>query len=462
MSDSFTPPDESAGPVWAEPIGPGRPPAPDHPAPPRKPRRSNRKPELVAGLVAVAVVICGVFLVTENDSAGLSSQPLPSTSGLSQSTGSPSPYGSPTALPEAATCVSSLTACLVPAPSGSTPMADSWGRSPSAETVSQYLDYFYSAQSATARGRVKARLSDDGETAIVKRTWTLSDGEQVDDELLSFATENGAESWFDSDSTDESGTPFTVPGGLSVQGYNRTKDADGVAWSIVYGYSDSTAMEIWVEKSGRNDDADADSLTPIQMQAIENHESHRVVPVASSPSAAPFSPTNNGSAACVAGQIDSCLLPRPAGAVVWTGDPYYAETDVTIEQYVDDMWSAAEQSNMIQIFNTAGVQKIAHRDWITTTDHQVDVSVLQYDSVSDAQSQDVSFQQVLGGASFRISGLSAEGGVHTMDSSGDVDVEISGDSGPYQLVVNSFSPSSADVADAVQVFEQDYNLLPNS
>lgn len=480
MSDSFTAPEVPAGapgperePAGGAPAGPAAravAPAPvtrgsgfepiTFAAPLREPRRRTPKLEIVASALALTVVAWGLVLISHAGSGGnASAQPVSAASGAAQGA-APAPSSPPTALPEAATCVASLTACLLPAPSGSSPLGGSWGGSPAAETVDEYVGNFYRTQSVAAQVRLKARFAADGLTAIAKRTWTMPGGEEVDDELFSFGTENGAQSWFDSDSHADDGTAFTVPGGPSVRGDDRAPNSSGVAWTVVYGYADSTAMEMWIEKDDRTDEAEAVSLAPLQMQAIEAHGTERVVPVAASPSAAPYSPAGGGSAACAAGQIDSCLISRPVGAVVWTGEPYYAQTDVTIEQYVDEGWNEADQANMIQVLTTAGVRKIAHHDWTTVTDRQANVTVLQYASADEAQLQDQSFQEVLPGEQFHIPGISAVGVVRTMNSGGDVDVEISGDSGPYQLVVEFFCPASADVAGAVQLFEQDYDLLP--
>ncbi|HEV2640372.1 MAG TPA: hypothetical protein VGX23_34885 [Actinocrinis sp.] len=441
---------------------PGFPPAGYPPPPPA--RKPNRRLEIVAGLVAVAVVIAGIFVVVANQGGSPAPQPTAAQPTVTTPVNPPAPTtapASPTALPEAATCVAALTDCLIPAPAGSSPENDSWGRSPTTETVSQYVGYFYNDEDSAGQARMKARLSDVGVSSIAKRTWTTPDGQQVDDELLSFSTENGAQSWYDSDSAGDTGTGFTIPDLQDARGFNRTADSAGIAWSVAYGYSDSTAMEIWVEKSRANDPTDAGTLANTQIQLIDGHTTERVVPVPPTPSAAPFTPAHNPSTACAGGTIDSCLIGLPTGAVPWTGSSYYTSTDVTVEQYVDDNWDQSDQANMIQILTQAGVQKIAHRNWTTTTDDQADVTILEYDSPSDAQTQDQSFQGALGGTTFSV-GTGAQGVVHTMNDVGDVDVEISGDTGPYQIVVNSFSPATADVAAAAQLFEQAYNLLPAS
>lgn len=493
MSDSFVPPDgpvPDAQPAAPEPVGqlptvvapapapavppfgqasaypyPGGPTPGDgstgHLMPPQP--KSNRTRNSVISIAVAAVAAVGVYAMNAHSASSTpDAQPTLNLQQLLPTdvpTAIPTPP-QPTAATETATCAASTSACLMSAPKGSSPMTDSWGKEPTIVSDSVYVDHFYA--DATDRTTIEARLSRTGVSQIAKSSWILG-GAQADDTLLSFSTANAATSWYDSDTFGQSGTAIAIPlAEGETSGYDTTADSHGVAWTVVYGVFGSTVMELWVEKNNRNDSSDAAKWAATQMEGVLNQTSERTVPLAPTAGAAAYTGVGNGSAACASGTIDDCLVPAPAGSKPWSSNSYDKETDVTITQYVDNKWSAADQANMILTLETAGVYQIAHRDWVTTDDLQADVSVLQYNSAAQASGQDQAYQDTYQDDTFTIANCDAVGTVHDMGADGNVDVEISGDSGPYQVIVDFLAPATADFDDAAQLFNTEFALLPTS
>lgn len=365
---------------------------------------------------------------------------------------------------ETATCVASLTACLMPAPKGSSPWTTAWGRSPSTESASEYAGRFYADSTDGAAARAQARLAASGVSSIAKSTWALPNGEQADDELFSFSTANGAQSWYDHLVAGEDGTKFTVPHQENVVGFERTADSSGIAWTLMYGVSASTVMQMWVVDNNANDPTSATAWAATQMQVIANATSERAVPVALLlPTAPSYSGSGNGSTGCVGGSIDACLMAAPSGSIPRTGEAYYGEVGVSIQQYVDFNWDQQYQANEISILQRNGVDQIRHRDWFYADDSQADVSVLQCGTAAQAQAQSTAFSSPMTGRLFSIPGISsAQGETHSMNDDGDVEVYIVGNAGPYVVTLQYYSPSTANIGEAAQTFEQEFALLPAS
>lgn len=428
--------------------------------------KSNRIRNGVISIAVVAVAAVGLYAINAHSvSSTPDAQPTlnlqqllpPDVPTVIPTTPAPQP----TAMTDTASCVPSITACLMSAPKGSSSVGDSWGEEPAIVSDSTYVDHFYTDSSD--RAIMEARLSRTGISQIAKKSWNLG-SVQSDDVLLSFGTSNAATAWYDSDTFGQSGTKIVIPGGGGeVTGFDTAANSHGVAWTVVYGVSGSTAMELWVEKSDRNDSSDATQWASAQMQDVVAQSSSRTVPTAPTAGAAAYTGVGNGSASCASGSIDECLVPAPSGSRAWRNGSYATETDVTITQYVDNRWSPADQADMIQTLETAGVYQIAHRDWVTSDDLQADVTVLQYGSSALASTQDQVYQATFAaGTTFTIANCDAVGTIHAMGDDGNVDVEISGDSGPYQVVIHFLAPATADFDDAAQLFNTEFALLPTS
>lgn len=422
----------------------------------------------VIAIVVVAAISGAIYLVSagnqSSDDSNLGNTlTLPTVDIPSAAAYTPPPAPVPTS--ETATCVASLSACLMPVPTGSSAWHGSWGAE-TAPTPAEYADEF--EPNSAWRTRIVAQLGESGLTSISQHSWITSSGDQVQDVLLGFGTDNGAQSWFDTKVDGLTGTEFFIPGQATAQGWTLTgKTSGGYTQSVVYGSSGSTVMALWVLRDGAADQASATQWAATQLQLVAAQSSVRALAAPTTTAPPAYAAGSTSSSACANGSIDSCLMAAPAGSLPLPGEEAYdTTTNVTVQQFVAEHWvksDADDQATQVNLLQTAGVTQIAHRSWDDADASQADVSVLEFSTAADASGYATSFESEApqGSTEFPIAGLSsAQGDVQPMGTNGFVQIQIVDPEGQYLLVLTYWSPATANTAEAAQIFGEDFDLLP--
>ena len=357
------------------------------------------------------------------------------------------------------TCVPSLAACLPTAPAGSSSWSTTWGSLPMIVTADQFVTSFWSSNDGFNAAR-EARLSEDGLISIAKITWDAPDGSEVDDILFNFTTAVGASSWehFLSWLEDTDVSQFPIPGAQDAHGSVRATNSHGIAWSLATGVSGTTVMQYWYSVNKKPDTQATAQAAAAQMQQIAGTAVTRAVPAQAAtqvPSAAAHANTLSCSA------IASCLVAAPPGAIAPTSG-YRAQTEVTAAQFATQHLAAGSNTEQATLLAGAGAQQITHVAWIGPDFSYVDMSILPFGS-NDLAEASVAAQEgadLPGHRDFAVPGIpDAHGFIGAMDDRGDIPVEIIGTVGAQEVRLDFASPATADIVEAVTLFDQQYTAL---
>lgn len=381
----------------------------------------------------------------------------------------PSPQ--PASVTQSVTCSGSLSSCLLPAPSDSSPWSDSWGKNAS-PTVDQYTSQMFG--DSAWRNIISARLKAAGVTGVAHRAWITSNGAEADDLLLSFDTANGALAWYKNDAFSTTGTAFTVPGQKDASGtYDPKADSDGNISAQVFGASGTTAMELFTWNPHSFDQTRTVTWASQQLGKIGSTSKMQNASVAPVPTPTAVSGAGSGSPSSCSTPQD-CLVAAPSGSVPWSGADYDKTNTATVHQYVQENWgseSSDEQAYEEKLLNDAGVTSIAHREWDSTDGSSAMVSVLQFGSAEQAQSESLDYQGAIlaTGSEVTVPWLSTVPGlkdivvdIKPLDDGGDVPVKIDFWKGKYEVRLAFYSLATANPQEAVSVALQQLAALPGN
>ena len=375
----------------------------------------------------------------------------------------PSPQ--PTSVTQSVTCSGGLPSCLIAAPSDSSPWSDAWGSNTS-PSVAQYTSQMFGDSSW--RTIINARLKAVGATGVAHRAFITSNGAEADDLLISFSTANGALSWYKNDAYSATGTAFTIPGQQNASGtYDTKADADGNIPAQVFGVNGTVAMELFTWSPKSFDQTRTVTWASQQLGEIGKTSKTQtaVVPPVPMPTGV-GSGASGSSSSC--SSPESCLMAAPSGSVPWSGSDYDKTTTATVQQYVHENWSsegAAEVAYEEKLLNDAGVTAIAHREWDAADGSSTMVTILQYGSPKQAQSEALDYQGAIlaTGSEVIVPGLNdAVVDIKPLDASGDVPVKIDFWKGSYEVRLAFYSPATANPQAAVSVALQQLAELPGS
>lgn len=372
----------------------------------------------------------------------------------------PSPQ--PTSTTQSMTCSSGLSSCLESAPSGSTPWGGSWSDNTS-PTAAQYSAEMFS--DTAWQTIIKARLNTAGLTGITHKTWITSNGAEADDVLLSFSTANGAMAWYKNDAYSATGTTFSIPGQQNATGsYDPKPDSDGSIVAQVYGVSGSVAMEMFTWSPGSFDKTRTVTWASQQLGKIGGTSKSQTAAVPAVPT--PTAAASGSSGSC--SSAESCLIQMPNGAQAWSGTDYDKTDTATVQQYVQENWSsesAADQAYEENLLNDAGVTAIAHREWDASDGTSAMLTVLQYGSPKNAQSEALDYQGAVlsTGTELTVPGLN-DGvvDIKSMDDGGDIPVKVDVWKGNYEVRLSFYGLATADPQGAVSLALQQLAALPGS
>ncbi len=372
----------------------------------------------------------------------------------------PTPAASPqpVSTTQSVACLGSLTSCLLPAPSGTTPWTDTWGTN-SSPTAQEYATEMFS--SANWRTIIMARLNTSGMTGITHRSWITSNGAEADDVLISFGSANGALAWYKSDTYSATGTAFTVPNQKNSSGtYNPRPDGNGDIAAQVFAVSGNVAMELFTWSPATFDQSRTVTWASQQLGKIAATLSTQTiaVPAAPTPSA---SAVSSSPGTCSSAQ--TCLIDAPRGSLPWSGADYDKTTTATVQQYVEENYATADQSYEENLLNNAGVTAIAHREWDAADGTSAILTVLQYGSAKQAQSESLSYQgaTLASGTELDVPGLAnAAVDVKAMDSDGNIPVKVDVQKGSYEVRLSFYNPATAAPQAAVDIALRQLSQLP--
>lgn len=376
----------------------------------------------------------------------------------------PSPQ--PTSTTQSVTCASSLSSCLMNAPSDSTPWSDSWGDNASPST-GQYTSQMFG--NTAWRTIVAARLNSTGLAGITHRAWITSNGAEADDLLLSFSTANGALAWYKNDTYSATGTAFSLPGQQNASGvYNPKPDSSGNVMAQVFGVSGTVAMELFTWSPTTFDQNRTVTWASQQLGKIGSTSTTRTVavPAVPTPTATAGDSSGSGSGSCSSAQ--ACLMAAPSGSMAWSGTDYDKSTTATVQQYVHENWSnetGAEQTYEQGLLDNAGVTAIAHREWDAADGSSAMVTVLQYGSTKQAHSEALDYQGAVlaAGTELAVPGLNdAVVDIKPLDAAGNIPVKVELWKGYYEVRLAFYSPATANPREAVSVALQQLAALPGS
>jgi len=373
----------------------------------------------------------------------------------------PKPAASPepTSSTQSVACSGSLSDCLLPAPSGSTPWTDTWGTNTS-PTAQEYAAEMFS--SSTWQTIIGARLNTAGLTGVTHRAWITSNGAEADDVLLSFSSANGAMAWYKSDAYSATGTSFTIPNQKDSTGtYNPKADTNGDIAAQVFGVSGTVAMELFTWSPTTFDQSRTVTWASQQLTKVTATATTKTVTVAAVPTPTAAAPASSGS--CASAQ--TCLIDAPTGSVPWTGADYDKTTTATVQQYVEENYDTADQSYEENLLDNAGVTGIAHREWDATDGTSAILTVLQYGTAKEAQSESLAYQgaTLASGTEMDVSGLTnAVVDIKAMDTDGNIPVKVDLWKGSYELRLSFYNPATATPQTAVAIALQQLAKLPAS
>lgn len=365
----------------------------------------------------------------------------------------PSPQ--PTGGTQSVTCTGDLSSCLTDAPSGSTPWSDAWGGTTSPSTK-QYVTQMFS--DAAWQTIISARLKTAGLTGIAHHAWVTANGEEADDLLLSFGTANGAMAWYKNDVYSATGTSFTVPGQQNTSGtYDPKADADGNIAAQVFGVNGTVTMELFTWSPKSFDQTRTVTWAAQQLGRIGATAKTQPAPAAPvpAPTAGPIVGGSDAKIDCDSAQ--DCLMAVPNGATPWSGADYDKSVAATVDQYVKENWSsesAAQQTYEANLLDDAGVKSIAHREWDAADGSSAMVTVLEYGTPEQAQSEALDYQGAIlaTGKEVTVPGLNdAVVDIKALDDGGDVPVKIDLWKGNYEVRLAYYSLATADPQAAVSV-----------
>jgi hypothetical protein len=373
----------------------------------------------------------------------------------------PKPAASPqpTSSTQSVACSGSLGACLLPAPSGSTPWTDTWGTN-TTPTAQEYSAEMFS--SSTWQTIIGARLNTAGLTGITHRAWITSNGAEADDVLLSFSSANGAMAWYKSDAYSATGTSFTIPNQKDTTAtYNPKADTNGDIAAQVFAVSGTVAMELFTWSPTTFDQSRTVTWASQQLSKISATASTKTVAVAPVPTPTAAAPASSGN--CSSAQ--TCLIDAPTGSLPWTGADYDKTTTATVQQYVQENYDTADQSYEENLLDNAGVTGIAHREWDATDGTSAMLTVLQYGTAKEAQSESLAYQgaTLASGTEMDIPGLTnVIVDIKPMDSDGNIPVKVDLWKGSYELRLSFYNPATATPQAAVAIALQQLAKLPAS
>ena len=365
----------------------------------------------------------------------------------------PSPQ--PTGGTQSVTCSDNLSSCLTDSPSGSTAWSDSWGGTTS-PTAKQYVTQMFSGSSW--QNIISARLKAAGLTGISHHAWVTSNGEEADDLLLSFGTANGATAWYKNDVYSATGTSFTVPGQQNATGtYDPKADADGNISAQVFGVNGTVVMELFTWSPKSFDQTRTVTWASQQLGKIGSTSKTQPAPAAPVPTPTASKLVGGSDASISCDSAQDCLMAAPNGAVPWSGADYDKSTTATVDEYVKENWSSessAQQAYEANLLNDAGVKAIAHREWDAADGSSTIVTILQYGSDEQAQSEALDYQGAIlaTGSEITVPGLDdAVVDIKPLDTGGDVPVKIDLWKGNYEVRLAYYSLATADPQAAVSV-----------
>jgi hypothetical protein len=364
----------------------------------------------------------------------------------------------PTSSTQSVACSGSLPACLLAAPTGTTPWTDTWGTN-SSPTAQQYAAEMFS--DSTWQTIIAARLNSSGLTGITHRAWITSNGAEADDLLLSFSTSNGALAWYKSDAYSATGTAFTVPNQTNSSGtYNPKADGNGDIVAQVFGVSGTVAMELFTWSPTTFDQSRTVTWASQQLTRLTTSATAQTVAVAAVPTPT-VSAAAGSSASCSSAQ--TCLIAAPGGSLPWSGSDYDKTTTATVQQYVAENYGSADQTYEENLLNSAGVTGIAHREWDATDGSSAILTVLQYGSAKQAQSEALAYQgaTLSTGTELDVPGLAnAVVDIRALDTDGNIPVKVDLWKGSYEVRLSFYNPATATPQAAVTIALQQLAQFP--